>query len=126
MPTATDAQDPRRKYPRIDLPKGGIAVGWRGGGKFGTSNINSVSLGGVFIVTSDPAGAGSLLALIFDVPAGEVRARAVVKRSIPGKGMGVQFINMSPEDRGRLYLLLSRLMKLTNGDAETPKQSPPA
>ena len=111
MPTPTEAQDPRRKYPRIDLPKG-IAVGWRGGGKFGTSNINSVSLGGVFIVTPDPVGAGSMLALIFDVPAGEVRARAIVKRSIPGKGMGVQFINMSPEDRGRLFLLLSRLLEL--------------
>ena len=118
MPTPTDAQDPRRKYPRIELPKG-LAVGWRGGGKFGTSTINSVSLGGVFIATSDPAAAGSMLGLIFDVPSGEVRARAIVKRSLPGKGMGVQFLNMSPEDRGRLYLLLSRLMKLTSGEQDS-------
>jgi len=124
MATPTDAQDPRRKYPRIDLPKG-IAVGWRGGGKLGTSNINSVSLGGVFIVTPDPAGAGSMLALIFDVPAGEVRARAIVKRSIPGKGMGVQFINMSPEDRGRLFLLLSRLLELSSSESGTRTQEPP-
>jgi hypothetical protein len=116
MPEPTDAQDPRRKYPRIELPKG-IAVGWRGGGKFGTSEIHSVSLGGLFISTSDPAGVGSTLALIFDVPAGEVRARAIVRRSIPGKGMGVQFINMSQEDRGRLYLLLSRLLKLQRQDS---------
>ena len=111
MVSPTDAQDPRRKYPRIDLPKG-IAVGWRGGGKFGTSNISSVSLGGLFISTPDPAGAGSILALIFDVPTGEVRARAIVRRCIPGQGMGVQFLNMTPEDRGRLYLLLSRLMEV--------------
>ena len=118
MPTPTDAQDPRRKYPRIELPNG-LAVGWRGGGKFGTSTINSVSLGGVFIATSDPAAAGSMLGLIFDVPSGEVRARAIVKRSLPGKGMGVQFLNMSPEDRGRMYLLLSRLMKLTSGEQDS-------
>lgn len=125
MASPTEAQDPRRKYPRIDLPKG-IAVGWRGGAKFGTSSISSVSLGGVFIATPDPPGAGSMLALIFDVPAGEVRARGIVKRCIPGEGMGVQFINMSPEDRGRLYLLLSRLMEVLDKDSGTRKDESPS
>ncbi len=124
MPTPTDAQDPRRKYPRIDLPKG-IAVGWRGGGKFGTSEIRSVSLGGVFIATPDPPDVNTTLALLFDVPSGEVRARAVVKRCIPGQGMGVQFIKMSPEDRGRLYLLLSRLMEVLSKDSQTRRPEPP-
>jgi hypothetical protein len=110
MAEPTESQDPRRKYPRIELPKG-IAVGWRGGGKYGTAIIQSVSLGGLFISTPDPPDVGSNVSLLFDVPSGEVRARAIVKRCIPGQGMGVQFINMSQEDRGRLYLLLSRLLK---------------
>jgi hypothetical protein len=110
MVSPTEAQDPRRKYPRVELPKG-ISVGWRGGGKYGVSEIHSVSLGGLFILTDDAPDAGSVLALIFDLPAGEVRARAVVKRSIPGQGMGVQFINMGFEDRARLFQLLSRLLK---------------
>lgn len=109
MASPSESQDPRRKYPRIELSKG-IPVGWQGGGKFGTSRIVSVSLGGVFIATPDPPAEGSVMKLIFDVPAGEVRARAVVKRSIPGQGMGVQFINMGYEDRGRLYRLLKKLL----------------
>ncbi|MGH9580624.1 MAG: PilZ domain-containing protein [Terriglobales bacterium] len=106
----TEQQDPRRKYPRVELPNG-ISVGWRGGGKQGTSKINSVSLGGIFIVTPDPPDNGSVLALIFDVPAGEVRARALVKRAVPGQGMGVQFVNMGYEDRARLFKLLSDLFE---------------
>ena len=109
MGSPSEAQDPRRKYPRVELPRG-IAVGWQGGGKFGTSQIVSVSLGGVFIATPDPPAAGSTLKLIFDVPAGEVRARAIVKRSMPGQGMGVQFVNMGYDDRARLYLLLGKLL----------------
>jgi hypothetical protein len=110
MVSPTEQQDPRRKYPRIELAKG-ISVGWRGGGKQGVSRFNSLSMGGMFIVTPEPADSGSVLALIFDVPGGEVRARGVVKRVLPGLGMGVQFVNMSYEDRGRLNKLLSKLLE---------------
>jgi hypothetical protein len=106
----TEQQDPRRKYPRIELAKG-ISVAWRGGGKEGTSRFNSVSLGGMFIVTPEPPESGSVLALLFDVPGGEVRARALVKRALPGLGMGVQFVNMNFEDRARLNKLLTRLFE---------------
>ena len=109
MVSPSEPQDPRRRYPRVELRKG-IPVGWQGGGKFGTSRIVSVSLGGVFISTEDPPAQGSIVKLIFDVPAGEVRAGAVVRYSVPGKGMGIQFINMGPDDRGRLYLLLGKLL----------------
>jgi hypothetical protein len=33
---------------------------------------------------------------------GDVRARAIVRRVAPNKGMGIEFISMSPEDRARL------------------------
>ena len=110
MVSPTQSQDPRRKYPRIELAKG-ISVGWRGGGKEGTSRFNSVSMGGMFIVTPEPPESGSVLALLFDVPGGEVRARGVVKRVLPGIGMGVQFVHMNHEDRGRLNKLLTRLLE---------------
>jgi len=35
--------------------------------------------------------------LLFDVPEGEVRARAVVRRPSPNKGMAVRFVSMQPE-----------------------------
>jgi hypothetical protein len=110
MVSPTQAQDPRRKYPRIELAKG-ISVGWRGGGKEGTSRFNSLSMGGMFLLTPEPPDEGTMLALIFDVPGGEVRARGTVKRVRPGLGMGVQFVNMNNEDRARLNKLLSRLFE---------------
>jgi len=47
--------------------------------------------------------------LLLDAPAGEVRARALVQRSKPKDGMGVKFIAMQHEDRGRLAQWLNAL-----------------
>jgi hypothetical protein len=82
-----------------------------GGGRSGTGTITTVALGGLFIGTDDPADGGSTLKLLFDLPSGEVRARANVRYVVPGQGMGVQFVMMSFEDRARLYQLLSRLLR---------------
>jgi len=110
MAEPTESNDPRRHYPRIELPKG-PTVAWKGGGKHGVGEVKSMSLGGLFVAAKDPAAVGSILQLLFDVPGGEVRGRATVKRCLPGEGMGLQFINMSPEDRARLYQLLKKLLR---------------
>lgn len=47
--------------------------------------------------------------MVFLVPGGEVRARAIVRNSHPGKGMGVEFTSMQPEDRARLSRLVRQL-----------------
>jgi len=86
-------------------------VAWRGGGKSGVGTITTVALGGLFICTQDPPDAGSTLKLLFDVPSGEVRARAAVRYVVPDQGIGVQFVMMNYEDRARLYQLLSRLLR---------------
>jgi tetratricopeptide (TPR) repeat protein len=91
----------RRKYPRIRAPKG-MWVGWKSAGRSGTSRAENMGLGGLFLKGTDPLRAGSTIELIFELPAGEVRARAVVRRSVPGRGMGIQFIQMRPDDRARL------------------------
>ena len=85
-------------------------MAWKGGAKVGTGHVTSISLGGLFITTPNPPDAGSVVQLLFDVRGGEVRARAVVKRVLPAQGMGVQFIGMGYDDRGRLYLLLKQLL----------------
>jgi hypothetical protein len=72
-------------------------------------------LGGLFISVLDPAAVGDLVQLVFDVPNGEIRARAIVRVAYPGKGMGVEFTTMSSEARGRLHHLLRTLI----GDANT-------
>ncbi len=104
-----DANPPKRRYPRIKLPKG-MLLAWESGGKRVVSQVTTVGLGGFFIATSHPIPVGSVLKLFFDLPGGEVRARATVRDSKPGEGMGVEFTMMGPEDRARLQQLLKRLV----------------
>jgi tetratricopeptide (TPR) repeat protein len=68
--------------------------------------MKELGLGGVFIYTPKSVTLGSTVELIFDVPTGEVRARAVVRYVKPSIGMGLQFVQMQPEDRARLHRFL--------------------
>ena len=49
------------------------------------------------------------------MPTGEVRARVIVRRCIPGQGMGVQFLNMTPEDHNGLSPAAFVMVKIQNG-----------
>jgi hypothetical protein len=101
-----------RRYDRIGLPKG-MPVVWQGTGNRFVSRVAILGLGGLFIEVSEPAATGEVLKLVFQVPNGDVRARAMVRSSYPGKGMGVEFTSMGPEDRARLNQLLTRLLAPT-------------
>jgi hypothetical protein len=99
-----------RRYGRLGLPKG-MLVAWQAAGPRTVSRVSTLGLGGIFISTKNPAAVGETLRLVFDVPSGEVRARAVVRDSQAGRGMGVEFTAMSLEGRARLDRLLRRLLK---------------
>jgi hypothetical protein len=100
-----------RRYHRAKLNKG-LAVGWRSGKLQGLSRAEIVALGGLFIRTPDPAPVGASVQLAFNLPDGEVRARAVVRNSKPGEGMGVEFVGMDTIARGRLQAAMKRLLPL--------------
>lgn len=102
-----------RRYPRVGLPRG-MFVAWQGVGERVVSRIATVGLGGLFIRVSEPPPVGDLIRLYFEVPGGEVRARGVVRSSIRGEGMGIEFTAMNPEARGRLNLMLRRLLRQSN------------
>ncbi len=93
------------------MPRG-IPVAWQAGGARIVSRVGTLGLGGIFIFTKQPATVGDVLKLVFDVPGGEVRARAVVRNVVPTKGMGIEFTAMQPEARARLTQLLRRLQAL--------------
>lgn len=99
-----------RRYPRVTLPKG-MTIAWQSSGLRIASRVRTLGMGGLFVSTKDPAPVGSVVRLIFEVPGGDVRARAVVRDSRPGRGMGVEFILMGYEDRARLARLLKRLLR---------------
>jgi hypothetical protein len=69
-----------------------------------------LGMGGLFIDAGNPPPVGENIRLYFEVPGGDVRARAVVRCSEKGKGMGVEFIAMGQEERARLNRLIRRLL----------------
>jgi hypothetical protein len=108
MPT----KEKSRRYTRVDLPKG-MLVAWEHSGIRTVSRVRILALGGLFITTPTPPPVGDPIRLIFEVPGGDVRARATVRDSQPGKGMGIEFTAMNPEARARL----KQLMKVLSGEA---------
>lgn len=99
----------KRRFLRVKLPKG-MLVAWQHTGGRSVSRVATLGLGGLFISTSEPPSVGTLVKIVFDVPGGEVRARAVVKNVKAGLGMAVAFIEMGYSDRARLERLLKKLV----------------
>lgn len=76
-----------------------LLLAWKSAGHREVSRVETIALGGLFLYTPKPPATGSMLELFFDLATGEIRARAVVRHSIPGKGMGIQFVQMGAEER---------------------------
>jgi hypothetical protein len=112
---------PTRRHPRVKAPEG-LLVGWQVGTQRFVSRLENIALGGLFIRTPNPPPPQSLVKIVVSLPmgAGEVQARAVVRRVTPSRGMGVEFTAMNPEDRGRLTGLLRPLLDKQTGDKEHP------
>jgi hypothetical protein len=51
-----------------------------------------------------------MINMLLDMQNGDVRARAIVRRVAPSKGMGIEFISMSPEDRARLNKQIQQIL----------------
>jgi len=71
-----------RGYPRVTSPRGTF-LAWSTAGRRLVSRVDNFALGGMFISVADPLSPGSYIQLLFDAPEGEIRARAVVRRSSP-------------------------------------------
>jgi len=91
----------QRAYPRIKPPTS-VLVAWRSGMQRDVSHVDSLALGGLFLRTKKKVAIRSLVQILLDMPGGQVRGRAVVRRHQEHYGIAVQFIAMDPEDRGRL------------------------
>jgi hypothetical protein len=99
-----------RRHPRIALPKG-MTVAWYGGGQQQVSRVKTLGMGGLFLCGSITLRVGSDLTLVFEVPGGMILAEAVVRNTVPGEGMGVEFTKMNPESQALLQELLARLLR---------------
>ncbi|HUO35843.1 MAG TPA: PilZ domain-containing protein [Candidatus Acidoferrum sp.] len=103
-----------RRFPRIATPHG-LWVAWQREGVPGAdqtvSRVRDLNLGGLYILTNQPLLAGDAVSLLFSVAEGEIRGTAVVRNLNPGEGMGVQFSDLSEDNRVRFESLVARLLK---------------
>jgi Tfp pilus assembly protein PilZ len=100
-----------RQHQRIATPKG-VWVAWQDGKQQNVSRVRDLNIGGLFIATSTPLELGSTVTILLSVPEGEIRSRATVRNIIPGEGMGVQFTEISQQDRARVEKLVTRLLRV--------------
>jgi tetratricopeptide (TPR) repeat protein len=112
----------RRRNPRYRAPKD-LLIGWQGAGKRNVSNAEELGVGGVFLLVAHPLSAGTHVEMLFDVPGGEVRARAIVRHGRPGHGMGVQFVHMGAADRARLHRFIKQLAEESSLETIPPPSS---
>jgi len=108
--TDTLTSVPMRRYERIFLPQG-MFVAWYGGGDQQISRAQTLGMGGAFLATANPPVVGTTLRLVFEVPGGSVRADGIVRNVSSGRGMGIEFVKMGPQDRILLDRLLKRLLR---------------
>ncbi len=107
MPT----KQKNRRYARVGLPKG-MLVAWEHSGVRRVSRVSVLAVGGIFISTPKPPPVGETIRLLFQVPGGDVRARAIIRDSQQGKGMGIEFTVMGTDARERLNLLMKTLARV--------------
>jgi hypothetical protein len=107
-----------RRYTRRNTHKATLVV-WRKGSEKYVSRVENLGLGGLFICTQQPPPVGTSLQILFNVPEGEVRARATVRNLAPSRGMGLAIVSMEQEHRARL----DRWLKILAAEVEpaTPR-----
>jgi hypothetical protein len=99
----------KRRSPRVELPKG-MWVAWQGSDQRFVSRVSDLSIGGVFIPTENLPPVGTLVRLTFELPEGEVYAPAIVRHTVVGRGMGVEFAAADDGDLVRILQLLTTLV----------------
>lgn len=93
----------RRQHPRLSVATE-LWIGQDGIFTRADEKLSDLSLGGAFIETSQHYSVGSVLSLRFKLPDGGrfLTCTAIVRNSRNSQGFGVQFLDLSPDDRWQL------------------------
>ena len=65
----------------------------------GSGSIRDLSLTGVFVVDENPMPVGTIINFELRLPSCSIPVRGVVRRSIPGEGLAIQFTQLSVEGK---------------------------
>jgi hypothetical protein len=107
-PVRRDMAAVRRKYPRYPCT-GGVELRQHESGPAAWGNISNISLTGCFVETTSTLPVGSMVIFHLQTHNLEVKGRAVVKSSHHAVGIGLAFVNLSPENQQTLEFLIGTL-----------------
>jgi c-di-GMP-binding flagellar brake protein YcgR len=105
----------KRSCPRLQAAPGTYATYPEGAG-----TVRDLSVGGLFIEDSGGIAEGTRLALTLHLEGDPIPCRAVVRRAIPGRGVGVQLLEVSRDLRERLARYCYNLSRATLASGRTP------
>lgn len=80
----------------------------------------------MYLNTLSPLAKGSTTDLTVGLSTGKICIRAIVRRSLPGRGMGLEFVQMASEDRGRLNRFLLQQNAPQKASAAPPVSNAPS
>lgn len=101
----------RRLTSRVEVSDG-VWVYWRCDGREDVSRVRNLSLGGLFVQTSETRPIGVRANLHFLVQEGQIRADALVRHATSTSGLGLKFLAIKEADRPKLAALVTRLRSL--------------
>ena len=79
-----------------------------------SERLSNVSIGGAFIETGQGFPAGAIVGLRFALGSIFINSTVIVRNVYPGQGIGVQFLDISPEDRNRLQVFIQERAERTD------------
>ncbi|MFQ5695991.1 MAG: PilZ domain-containing protein, partial [Terriglobia bacterium] len=98
----------RRRYVRAALnPRKWVAAQWQG--RINTYRCPNMSVGGMFLLCSDPPPRGSVVRFALDIRGQTIRGLGRVA-SVQSCGMGLQFLSLRTGDRARIRSLVNRFL----------------
>jgi hypothetical protein len=98
----------RRLNSRIAITQD-VWVCWQCNGRDDVSRVRDLSLGGLFVETASLRAIGAPTKVDFLVSEGQIRADAMVRHVVPGRGLGLKFTGVTEQDRRKFAALMRRL-----------------
>ena len=103
----------QRRHPRLLGYGREVWIGQDGIFSRTDERVSNISSGGAFIETAQSFSKNTVLSLRFKVGDAKdfISCAAIVRNSRPGEGLGVEFLDLSPEAKGELEAFLARELK---------------
>jgi hypothetical protein len=120
----------KRKSPRY-VCEGSARIQEVGGTTATWAKFADISMHGCYVETASPSRSGTLLTLKLDANSFRIEATGEVRVVYSGLGMGISFVKMSGEDRGRLRELVRSIsppsvIVTQPGSHRAPSAPPPS